>query len=144
MNPPRARTPIRHLSLLSAVAVLMACGGGTEALFVPFFSFVFQDNLDNPTFNMSLKPGDDCSTKGTLPGGANMDVFNVGSAALTGTYDGRDLSITLSQPLGSYQGTYNGHFVDRDNISFKPAPGGTGTPFTVTRNSNGEPLRSCP
>jgi hypothetical protein len=144
MNPPRTRTPIRRLSLLFAVAVLMACGGGTEALFVPFFTFGFQDNLANPTLNMSLKPGDDCSSKGTLPGSANMDVFNEGTAALTGTYDGRDLSITLSQPLGDYQGTYSGHFVDRDNISFKPAPGGTGKPFTVTRNSKGQALPSCP
>ena len=148
MNSPSAvsnsRTLVRKLKGAAAGALLFlgACGGGAELLFVPFFSFGFTGTVNNQQLSMSLKPGDDCSTAGTLPATANLNLQGRGASAISGTYDQRNVTITLATPPAGLAAVYDGRFQDRDTLAFTPR--GAGAAFTVTRIDVGVALPNCP
>jgi hypothetical protein len=148
MNSPSAEsnssTLVRRLQRAAAGALLLlgACGGGTELLFVPFFSFGFTGTVNNAQVSMFLKASDDCSTAGTLPATANLSVQGGGASAISGTYDQRSVTITLATPPGGLAAVYDGRFQDRDTLAFTPR--GAGAAFTVTRINVGVALPNCP
>lgn len=141
-TPRRGLMPRLQAALAVACLVLASCGGGAELLFVPFFSFGFTGTVNNATLSMFLKVSDDCTTEGTLPASANLNVEGDGASSITGTYKERSMTITLATPPAGFAKTYDGQFEDRDTIAFTPR--GAGTAFTVKRIDVGTGLPACP
>ena len=137
-------TTERRWSPLAAIAALVAsaCGGGAEALFIPFFSFTFTGAVNGADLTIFLKPSDDCSVDGTLPTAANLSLVGAPQSNITGTYSQRMLTITLETPPPGLAKVYDGRFDDRDTLVFTPR--GAGAALTVKRNTNGGTLRNCP
>ena len=145
VNPnPRRLARALQIATVGVSLLLGSCGGA--ALFVPYFTFGFTGTISNvnnaPTsVSMSLKPSDDCSTSGTLPGTAKLSLANGTESPITGNYQERSVTITLTNPPPGLAAIYDGQFQDRDTLTFTPR--GNGVAFTVTRIDVGVPVPAC-
>jgi len=151
-NRPSAMAPSRRRCVLGALgaalvgplAGLTGCGGGTELLFVPFISFTFDGTSKGATISFFLSPagGSSCVASGrfefsrvTVTEGGVSTQFDV-----SGSFDGRDMSLTIANPPAVLAAAYQGRFIDDATVTLTPVGGGTA--FNVTRT--GDRPASCP
>ena len=132
------------------LAPLAGCGGGTELLFVPFFVFTFDGRATGQlpgqkvSFFLNTAAGSNCTESGrfefarvTVIEGVNEIPFNV-----SGSFKGRDLSLTISQPPAVLAAAYTGHF-DDDATLVLTAVGAPAGKFSVVRTGQRD-TKSCP
>ena len=132
------------------LAPLAGCGGGTELLFVPFFVFTFDGRATGQlpgqkvSFFLNTAAGSNCTESGrfefarvTVNDGVNEIQFEV-----SGTFKGRDLSLTISQPPAVLAAAYTGHF-DDDATLVLTAVGAPAGKFSVVRTGPRD-TKSCP
>ena len=123
---------------------LLGCGGGTEILFAPFFVFAFQGVADRKILNVSFSP--DSASQGQTRGSFDAqnsfinvrDPVNAGQSFGTnfrGSFDGRDLQITVEAPQPPLSAAYVGRFTDNDTVVLSPTSG-AGETIAVRRNEN--------
>lgn len=134
--------------MCAALAPLAGCGGGEAALFVPFFSFIWDGTLEDRPVTVFFLPEDpdSCSAQGRFAVTSNInttdaDGANV-SSQFSGRYDQRELRIELATPADPLARVYIGRFTADDTVRFTEE-GGTQT-FSVQRQNNGPDTRSCP
>ena len=132
------------------LAPLAGCGGGTELLFVPFFVFTFDGRATRQlvgqkvSFSLNTAAGSTCTESGrfefarvTVNDGVNEIQFEV-----SGSFKGRDLSLTISQPPAVLAAAYTGHF-DDDATLVLTAVGAPAGKFSVVRTGQRD-TKSCP
>ena len=165
MNPythrpaaPALALPRRRQCLLAGLAAatvlplgpLVGCGGGTELLFVPFFVFTFDGRATRQlagqkvSFFLNTAAGSSCTESGrfefarvTVNDGVNEIQF-----AVAGSFKGRDLSLTISQPPAVLAAAYTGHF-DDDATLVLTAVGAPADKFSVVRTGPRD-TKLCP
>ena len=150
--PRRRQLLLAGLAAAASVplAPLAGCGGGTELLFVPFFVFTFdgratrQSAGQKVSFFLNTAAGSTCTESGrfefarvTVNDGVNEIQFDV-----AGTFKGRDLSLTISQPPAVLAAAYTGHF-DDDATLVLTALGAPAGKFSVVRTGPRD-SKSCP
>ncbi len=131
-------------NVVAAMAVPLAgCAGGAE-LFVPFFVFTFNGTTggQSVSFFLDPEPASVCKENGrfqfsrvTVSDGVTSTQYDV-----AGTFSGRDLSLTITNPPALLATAYDGHFIDDATITLTRSGGGS--PFNVTRT--GARAASCP
>lgn len=130
-------------AVLAPLTGLTGCGGGAE-LFVPFISFTFDGTTRGATVSFFLDPegSSSCLRSGrfefsrvTVIEGVNSNQFDV-----SGSFDGRDMSLAIANPPTLLAAAYQGHFINDATIALTPVGGGTA--FNVTRT--GDRPASCP
>ena len=152
-RPRRRQVLLAGLAAGAALplAPLAGCGGGTELLFVPFFAFfAFEGRATGQvagqkvSFFFNTAPGSSCTESGrfefarvTVTDGVNATPFDV-----AGSFKGRDLSLTISQPPAVLAAAYSGHF-DDDATLVLTALGAPAGKFSVVRTGPHD-SKSCP
>ena len=151
-RPRRRQVLLAGLAAGAALplAPLAGCGGGTELLFVPFFVFTFDGRATGQlpgqkvSFFLNTAAGSNCTESGrfefarvTVNDGVNEIQFEV-----SGTFKGRDLSLTISQPPAVLAAAYTGHF-DDDATLVLTAVGAPAGKFSVVRTGPRD-TKSCP
>ena len=120
-HPPTDGMSRRHVvfgATAAAVASLAACGGA--ALFAPFFTFNFVGTVDGQEVSISFQP--DAASVGQSSGRfaatSNMNVTNLPQVNFSGTFDGRNMRLTLVAALAPLATRYDGAFTDDDTVAF--------------------------
>ena len=150
--PRRRQLLLAGLSAAAALplAPLAGCGGGTELLFVPFFVFTFDGRASRQavgqtvSFFLNTAAGSSCTESGrfefarvTVNNGITQTQFDV-----SGSFKGRDLSLTISQPPAVLAAAYTGHF-DDDATLVLTAVGAVADKFSLVRTGPRD-TQSCP
>ena len=149
--PRRRQLLLAGLSAVAALplAPLAGCGGGTELLFVPFFVFTFDGRASRQavgqrvSFSLGVAAGSSCTESGRFDG-AFVNVFDGVKVTLfdvAGSFKGRDVSLTISQPPAVLAAAYTGHF-DDDATLVLTAVGAPADKFSVVRIQPRD--KSCP
>ena len=149
--PRRRQLLLAGLSAAAALplAPLAGCGGGTELLFVPFFVFNFDGRASRQavgqrvSFSLGVAAGSSCTESGRFDG-AFVNVFDGVKVTLfdvAGSFKGRDVSLTISQPPAVLAAAYTGHF-DDDATLVLTAVGAPADKFSVVRIQPRD--KSCP
>ena len=149
--PRRRQLLLAGLSAAAALplAPLAGCGGGTELLFVPFFVFTFDGRASRQavgqrvSFSLGVAAGSSCTESGRFDG-AFVNVFDGVKVTLfdvAGSFKGRDVSLTISQPPAVLAAAYTGHF-DDDATLVLTAVGAPADKFSVVRIQPRD--KSCP
>lgn len=142
----------RRRVVLGAAALaawpLGGCGGGAavaQALYAPFFVFAFEGVVGRRRVNVAFTP-DAASTdqpSGDFdPDNSFISVSDPNDAGFfvnsnfSGTFDERDMQITLAAPQAPLVASYAGRFTDDETVVLTPAGGAAGATITVRRNRN--------
>ena len=106
---------------VTAASTLPLSGCGGAALFAPFFTFTFGGVVDRQIVSVAFFPD---AKSVNQPSGrfdsSNISVSNV-PFNFSGTFDGRDMQLTVvgaTVPLGN---AYSGHFIEDDTIVLTPS-----------------------
>jgi hypothetical protein len=127
----------RHLvlgGLGAAIGLPLAgCGGGAE-LFVPFFVFTFDGTLNGQVVSLFLNPdaASSCTENGRFESASGS--LNGVRFDLAGTFSGRSLSLSFTNPPAGLATAYSGRFIDDATVALTPM--GAGAAFSVTRTGN--------
>ncbi len=150
--PRRRQLLLAGLASAASVplAPLAGCGGGTELLFVPFFSFTFDGRATGQvpgqkvSFFLNTAAGSNCTESGrfefarvTVNDGVNEIGFDV-----AGTFKGRDLSLTITRPPAVLAAAYTGHFDDDATLVLTAVGAPAGKFSVVSTRPSGTKL--CP
>lgn len=150
--PRRRQLLLAGLAAAAALPLtpLVGCGGGTELLFVPFFVFTFdgratrQASGQKVSFFLNTAAGSNCTESGrfefarvTVNDGVTETQFDV-----AGSFKGRDLSLTISQPPAVLSAAYSGHF-DDDATLVLTAVGAPADKFSLVRTGPRD-TKTCP
>ncbi len=130
----------RQVVLGSAAAALAVplggCGGAGLALFAPFISFTFVGVVDRKVVSISFSPSFENKPSGNFDANSQIFVrdpkngaFNF-SASFSGSFDGRDLRLTLVNAQAPLATGYTGVFSDDRTIVLTPTTAGPEA-FTV-------------
>ncbi len=151
-RPRRRQLLLAGLAAAAALplAPLAGCGGGTELLFVPFFVFTFDGRATGQvagqkvSFFLNTAAGSSCTESGrfefarvTVNDGVKETQFDV-----AGSFKGRDVSLTISQPPAVLAAAYTGRF-DDDATLVLTAVGAPADKFSVVRTGPRD-TKSCP
>ncbi len=124
---------------MAAGLPLAGCGGGAAVLFAPFFEFGFEGVIDRRLVTMSFSPQTRDQTSGNFDANSIINVSgppNFVSSTFSGSFNGRDMQLTLATPEAPLVVSYNGRFTFDDTILLTPRLGGASA-FTVCRNDLG-------
>ena len=114
------------LGVVAAMTVpLGGCGGGL-ALFAPFISFTFVGVVDGKIVSISFSPSFENVPSGNFDATSQITVLDPKvlnstiRSTFSGSFDGRDMQLTVvgaTAPLGD---TYSGRFIEDDTIVLTP------------------------
>jgi hypothetical protein len=130
------------LAMLALPALLLgSCGGGVgeAALVVPFITFQFEGRvpvagqLQRATFSLTSPDIEQKKTTGNLT--ANLAIGDTRADAVTGTYSGSNLQLTVPGAVAPLAPAYAAQFVEPDTIVLTPTSG-TQPAITVLRVDN--------
>ena len=114
------------LGVVAAMTVpLGGCGGGL-ALFAPFISFTFQGVVDGKIVSISFSPSFKDVPSGSFDASSQITlrdpkvVNSTIPSQVSGSFDGRDMKLTVVGAAAPLAATYSGHFIEDDTIVLTP------------------------
>ena len=115
------------LGVVAAMTVpLGGCGGGL-ALFAPFISFTFVGVVDGKIVSISFSPSFENVPRGNFDANSQItlrdpkDLNSEVKSRFSGSFDGRDMKLTVVGAAPPLDGTYSGHFIEDDTIVLTPS-----------------------